>query len=293
MTNELRGIVVEDIEELGKNEIIGVGSEGCVHDCINKFKALMDLSPKHDKTKISFRLITPRIPEKYMDVMLRWIKRLTSELNVHSIVINDYGLLYKINKENFIFCNIILGRTLIRTLEDIPWNDLIIESESKEMKQAIVRSNIMHLEKINLFKSYNVSGVELSPVKSNERIIDELHKCGLQCFIHYNNEIATIGRTCPRLRIANFKGEKCFLECDKVIIMELVNPYGAYEYSGELQNIYPTLYNVNNVIYHKKNIYDKFEYQNSDGIIFDYRLCDRRDIDIKRKLIQGEGSDEE
>ena len=52
----------------------------------------------------------------------------------------------------------------------------------------------------------------------------------------------------------------------------------------EKANIYPLMYNVNNVIYHRGNVYDEFDYKRSDGIIFDYRLNVAQKIEEKRRI---------
>ena len=287
MINELRGVNLDELKqiELFEGEIIGVGSEGCVHDCIRKVLQLMNIAGKQFLNEISFRIVTPRIPEKCMATMLNLLSEIASRVKVESIVINDYGLLYYLCKNHLLFGDIILGRTLIRTLADVPWNNLFWEAESLEMRESMLQANIMHLEKIELFKKYNVKGVELSPVKVNENIIANLQNMGLQCYVHYNNEIATIGRTCPRLRIKKSKAEGCVLDCDKSIELEFSQPYSLTKLDSKISSIYPILYNINNVIYHRGNVFDKFDYQKSDGVIFDYRLCAEREINESRLKI--------
>lgn len=284
MINELRGVSFEDLKqiELFEGEIIGVGSEGCVHDCMRKVSQLMGVVEKKLSHEISYRIVTPRIPEKYMVSMLNLLSEIASQVKINSIVVNDYGLLYYLNKNCIMYGDIILGRTLIRTLADVPWNNLFLETESLEMRESMLQANIMHLEKIELFKKCNVKGVELSPVKVNENIMANLQKMGLQCYVHYNSEIATIGRTCPRLRMRKSKAEGCVLDCDESIELEFSQPYSLTKIDSKSASVYPVLYNINNAIYHKGNVFDNFDYLRSNGIIFDYRLCASKDINEKR-----------
>lgn len=284
MINELRGVALDAVKEieLYEGEIVSVGSEGCVHDCIRKFLHLLELNGKEILNGIPFRIVTPRIPEKYMASMSNLLSEITTRIRVESIIINDYGLLYYLSKNCILCGDIILGRTLIRTLADVPWYNLFLEPESTEIRKSMLQANIMHLEKIELFKKYNVKGVELSPVKVNESIIENLHNMGLQCYVHYNNEMATIGRTCPRLRIKKSKAEKCAINCDEPIFLEFYQPYSLSKLNSDIAGSYPALYNVNNAIYHKGNVFDKFDYQRSDGVIFDYRLCTAEEINEER-----------
>jgi len=284
MKNELRGIALDKLNQmkLHEGEIVGVGSEGCAHDCIRKLQQLLNMAEKEFLKKISFRIVTPRVPEKCMVSILNLLFEIAKRVKVDSIIINDYGLLYYLDNHYLPLSNIILGRTLIRTLADVPWYNLFVETESLETRKSMVQANIMHLEKIELFKKYNVQGVELCPVKANENIIADLQKTGMQCYVHYNNEIATIGRTCPRLRVNKSKAEECAIDCDEAIKIEFFQPYGLSKLDSEIANIYPLMYNINNVIYHSGNVYDKFNYQRSDGIIFDYRFNVAQEIDEGR-----------
>lgn len=296
MINELRGIALDKLNqmELHDGEIIGVGSEGCVHDCIRKFRQLLSISEKEYFKKISFRIITSRVPEKCMSPILNMLSEIVKKVQVDSIVINDYGLLYCIKSNHLVANNLILGRTLIRTLADVPWHNLFVEAESLDTRESMMQANIMHLEKIELFKKYNIRGVELSPVDVNEKIIYSLQKIGVQCYVHYDNQIATIGRTCPRLRIIKSKAKGCTIDCDQAIQLEFFEPYGLSKLDFDKANVYPLMYNINNVIYHRGNVYDKFEYQRSDGIIFDYRLNGVQEIEEKRrtfiKQLKGEAT---
>lgn len=101
-------------------------------------------------------------------------------------------------------------------------------------------------------------------------------------YVHYDNQIATIGRTCPRLRIIKSKAKGCTIDCDQAIQLEFFEPYGLSKLDFEKANIYPLMYNINNVIYHRGNVYDKFDYQRSDGVIFDYRLNGAQEINQGR-----------
>lgn len=285
MINELRGIPLDILNsfELYSNEIIGIGSEGCIHDCIRKILRLLDMiNNKKINNNVRFRIITPRIPQKYMDVTTELLFSVFDKIKVESIVINDYGLLFKLKKSSYLKGFIILGRTLIRTLADVPWNNLIIGNEHLELQKDILRTNILHIDKIQLFKNYKVAGVEISPVKVNNDEIQKLRDAGIKCFVHYNNEIATIGRTCPRLRLEKGNANYCVLNCDKPITLEFYQGYGVTD-NIENKGLYPIFYNINNVIYHQQNVFKAFDFQKSDGIIYDYRLCNIKHLYDERK----------
>lgn len=286
MINELRYINEEELEkaEIYAGEVIGVGSEGCVHDFYNKINSFIAYKEKF--SKLQYRLITPRIPLKHMNRVLQIIDEFIKLFDVMAIVINDYGLLYQFNKLNNKHINIILGRTLIRTMADSPWYKLITENEKETIREEIVQPNILHFEKVELFKEYGVGGVELSPIKENQEAIIKLHDYDICSFVHFDSEIATIGRTCPFVRMLNKNTYECKQNCNKVINIEFQKSYGIVspKDTNNKDSIFPHFFGVGNVIYHKKNIDPTFKYDVGDGIIFNYLLDDIGKIERFRKL---------
>lgn len=84
-----------------------------------------------------------------MDRVLDKIKEFIKVFNVESIVVNDYGLLYRISKTEGLISEIILGRTLIRTIEDTPWYRLIVESEQEEVKIVLLNQTYCICRSLN------------------------------------------------------------------------------------------------------------------------------------------------
>lgn len=289
MINELRYIDEEALEkkELYVGEVIGVGSEGCVHDFYNKINSFIESKGKEKLNKLRYRLITPRIPLKHMNQVVKKIDEFIKIFDVMSIVINDYGLLYQFNKLNIKHINIILGRTLIRTMADNPWYKLITENEKEGIREEIVQPNILHFEKVELFKAYGVRGIELSPIKENREAIIKLHDYDIFSFVHFDSEIATIGRTCPYVRMLNKSTYECKENCNKVINIEFEKTYGitpARDTNNKKLLKFPQFLGVGNVVFHRKNIDLAFPYEKSAGIIFNYILDDIDQIERTRKL---------
>lgn len=287
MENELR-FINDDIKSkyIDGTEVVGIGSEGCVYDFYNKVNKIIMNKNNPKFRKLRYRLIVPRIPEKHMGRIVKSIYEFIQVFDTKSIVINDYGLLHRLNKLNYLSIDIILGRTLIRTLGDTPWYNFIIENEKKEQQDCIIQSNILHIEKLELFKRYGVNGVELSPIKSNQEVIDKLHKFDISSFVHFDSEIATIGRTCPYIRMLHKYAHECKENCDKVINIKLQRAYGVVtenDASSNEEEIFPHFWGLGNVIYHKKNIDRYFQYEKSDGVIFNYLLDDNDKIERARK----------
>lgn len=273
MTNEIRNISIEEINNYDCHDyILGIGSEGCVHSFYTKIDKFIGNKDKVDR-RYSFRIITPRVPLKHMDRVLDKIKEFIKVFNVESIVVNDYGLLYRISKTEGLISEIILGRTLIRTIEDTPWYRLIVESEQEEVKNSIIKPNILHLQKLELFNIYNIKGVELSPVKGNIEALKKLKMYGIKAFIHYKNELATIGRTCPLMRALEKDTYECKKDCNNIVNIQFKKGYGIMdEKKIQDEEVVPDFWGIENAFYHKFNIDEKFDYDKCDGVIYNYLL---------------------
>lgn len=289
MINELRGISINKVlkENLLENEIIGVGSEGCVHELCVKAEEMIEYKNAFEKVEnFHIRIITPRIPEEYMNKVVGYIEKLFTCFKVNSIIINDYGLLHRISKMNSFEIPIILGRTLIRTLSYVPWHSYILRGESEEKKSNLLQPNILHLEKLELYKKYNVAGVELCATTNNIDTIKVLKENSIMTFVNFDNIIATIGRTCPVARMLNEEVKQCKQLCRSALNVEFVKSQGIIntaKYETKISDeIVPRFLNLGSVVYHKKCIDKEFPYELSDGVIFDYRLSDENEIYKKR-----------
>ena len=197
------------------------------------------------------------------------------------------GLLSKFNKQNELKFKIILGRTLIRTLEYTPWHDCFTKNEMEDLVQI----NILHTEKLEILKKCNVYGVEMCATHNNINAMKMIQNAGLAVITQYDNIIATIGRTCPVVRWLDEEVGKCNNLCSRSYKLEFVAPGGVLLKDAEMKNkvaeIVPNLLCIGNVVYHKQNLDMNFPYYSSQGVIFDYRLSDFREIEnIRQRLAE-------
>lgn len=275
MIIENRFIEIDELkkEKFDKNILVGIGSEGCVH----AFCVSMDnyINYKNvENINFKFRIITPRIPNKYLDIVLKKIKQIVEKLEVESIVINDYGLLYNLYNSNIKKVDFILGRTLIRSLEYVPWAEYFLENEKKELKKNATTINMLHNSKLKLFKQFNIKGIEVCLTNGIYKDILMLKELGLKIYMHFNTIIGSIGRTCPLVRIFNdIEVGNCTSLCKSTLNIELskMKSKNIMFYKKEELNIMPKCKAIGNVIYYYSNIKD-FPYKICDCVIFDNRL---------------------
>lgn len=277
MVIEKRRVPISKLNQSYTNGIVlGIGSEGCVHKFLFETNKLFErVGEDKSLLDLKYRIVSPRIPLKYMDQVLIAIRKMILTLDIDSIITNDYGLMYRLRKMENIETPIILGRTLIRSIEYVPWHDYILRDEEKNIRDAILLPNIIHTEKIILFKNYNVKGVELCATKNNAQSIKLLKKEGIASYIHYNSIIATVGRTCPTMRMEQRKIGDCQELCDHVLDVNLNRIWGInnllyVEPTKESRKFIPPYKCIGNILYYDSNIDKSFPFAECDGLIFDY-----------------------
>lgn len=273
MKNEIRNISSKLIPQFvaTHNELLGVGSERCVHKFCSELKDLLALDRTNKKIgELNFRIVSPRVPEAYVDSVIKYMKEVNDKFNVESIVINDYGILNRLKHIKNFNLQLILGRTLIKSLEYVPWSDYILRNEDENVKRNLLLPNIYHLSKLELFSKFNVEGVELCATPSTEASIIWLKEKGMKVFVHFNTVIAAIGRTCPTARIYKAKIDKCINMCDKDLTLKLKENWGSN--CVVKTDIVPTYHCIGNTVYYYKENNKLFPYELSDGVIYDYIL---------------------
>lgn len=274
MIREVRGIspkLLHEISNYDEDIIIGIGSEGCVCKFCSIMDELLQIQHKEDELlKYKIRIITPRVPEKYSDRVIKCISDAIMKFNIDSVVINDYGILYGIKNMIKKEIPLIIGRTLMRSLEYVPWSAYMLRHEEEEVKKNLLIPNILHSSKLELFKKFNIVGTELCATMEASTYIDVLQKKGIKVFVHYNTIIGSLGRTCPVVRINNAKIGECVDLCDSYLEVELNKSWGANKSINQDRNldIIPKYQCVGNAVYYYKND-NEFQYEICDGVIYD------------------------
>ena len=277
MKNEVRGFDLplgEDKEKDFEGLVIGLGSESCVHEFYYQAEKLFSFIERKDFdiSKYKLRIITPRIPQKYFEIIENYLRRFLAIIDIDSIIFNDYGLLHRMYNQ-LSGVELILGRTLVRGLTYVPWSELILKDETFEMQDIISQLNIMHTPKIKLLKIYGIKGVELCPTINGYKTIDYLHNQEMNVYVNYNNIIASVGRACPLVRMLDKNISNCGQLCKKALNIEFVRPGGfIINQKGTYNELIPNFKCVGNMILYHKNIFVDFPYNKSDGVIFDCRL---------------------
>ncbi|MDA8334899.1 MAG: hypothetical protein M0Z41_07915 [Peptococcaceae bacterium] len=278
MIIEKRGIKPSLLSEtfVDTHTLIGIGSEGCVHKFCLTIRDMLELG-EHSAGQLTYRLITPRVPANYTDIVIQNIQTAVTNLRIQSIIINDYGILFRLMREKLEGIQLILGRTLIRSLEYVPWHKYILRNEDAATQEHLLRPSILHSDKVALFKQYNIGAVELCATPLVGDSIELLREHGILSYVHYDSIIATIGRSCPVVRMHRSKIGTCHNLCDTALNVALNRVWGVSQSlyqspSPAASNITPAYICLGNVIYYKGMNEDSFPFEKGAGIIFDYRI---------------------
>lgn len=255
MIKEIRNITIERLLLAGENDLrFGIGTEGCVNKFCYDIENIIN-SEIAIQQKIT--LVTPRVSEDYVNRVIEDIQKFTTKYDVEYIVVNDYGIMSRLH--NLDFENLILGRTLVRSLAYVPWNDYIVRDENEDVKTNLLMYNVVHEKKYQIWDRFGICGFELCYLPEIESAIAQLKKRNYKIFYHHDDTIASIGRTCPVARYFGEEPGKCSRKCKEVSRLEISQIWGRNgviynNASEETKNIYPVLFNKENVVYYKNNV---------------------------------------
>lgn len=204
-------------------DIIGIGSESCVH----KLPLLPDLLTAADKIRENgrkIRLLTPFVPEKYFDKVLNLVKDFSNECKKAEITINDHGLLYAFHSQSPRGTRLGLGHILSFTSEECPWYENIIRDETAEVKNGYIRCNMQSESKVKLYKKLRVLYIESAMFPRASKHFDKIRELDIDIVALYEYAPIAYSRVCPTARFYKKKIPECIPCCDKGITIELEKP---------------------------------------------------------------------
>lgn len=200
-----RGLLYQNEIVLGSSKNIAIGSEVCPAHFLRK--ANNDAINEAAKQKKSIRLVTPIVPQKYLDE----IYNIICSLPTHSkVTFNDYGLLYKC-RELIASSKIIpvLGRIITRSLIDCPWYEDIVKDDSQYID--IFKKNNMHFEaKIEFLRDWGIKEIEVN--NCPQESLDYFHKKRINVAQYSTYNLLSVSRTCFCSKLAGKPTLECYKE---------------------------------------------------------------------------------
>ena len=193
-----------------------IGHESCI---IKFFKVIqneifLEFIKNQYKAGKQIRIITPFVPERYLDKTKNLIIQLCHEKYFQDsiIIINDLGLMNYIHKidPSRQMC---LGRSLLACFDHAPWGHKIYEAELPHIQKVVAQVSFYDDEKINFFKQYHITEIETNLTEGSTESLKEIQKIGFKVNIYQSSFLYGIQRSCY-IRRYN-KNQTCTgIECE-------------------------------------------------------------------------------
>lgn len=273
---ELRNVPIDFLNKNNtENILLGIGSEHCSIEFIKEAEAFLNAN-YHKKQ--AFRLITPKTDQNHISKIIELIEKIIDQRKPESIVINDLGILYYLKEKKE---NIVLGRILINSLGyQAKLNSIIHPEESQSVVTNMLAPIIIHSKKVELYKKYGVTAIELCAMPHEEEYFQVLKKYGFKIHMHYASFIAGLSKVCYNKKMENSNRESCSFTClnpKKLNFASQSGEFNHYETLKKKQTDWPNFYLAGNIIYYINS--DKpINLERYDSVIYDYRYCNPFDI---------------
>lgn len=232
-----------------KFEELVIGDETCIYKAL--YNNWLEFIENRCSKGYTFRYVTPFIPEKYADVIFRYIIDL-SKLARIKVVFNDLGLLNKCSELIKTYKIIpVIGRMITHSLCDCQWIGKIITNEDDEIKDVMISSKLTHIEKLSFFQSKMINEFEINLYDID--IIKELYDLGLNLTIYGTDILLSISRICYSAMWNQKELPQCVFDntCNKKINLQLLKKWTRSSGLQKLKNIEEL--NMNQNIYIKGN----------------------------------------
>lgn len=250
MIKEYQVVSKDKIDTISGYSGLAFGDEGCIYRAFNE--SWKELADKAQNDGLTLRYLTPIVPERYIDQLFEYIKKISTELKI-KVTFNDYGLLFLcrhfIEEERIIP---VMGRILSRSFSECPWHKELLKDEELELVNAAVGSAFSHQAKLNLIKDYNIKEIEfnLQDVTALTGFKD------LRLTTYATNKIIAVGRICYLARLYEMKLPECSKDarCSNKINIKLNKMWGKkrlmYEEPSEhMKGYFNNLYINGNMVF--------------------------------------------
>lgn len=249
--------------------IYDIGSEHC---CILCIQNLDEFYINKQTNRSNLRIVTPRIPQRYIKSVMNRIYKFMDKYRIIALVVNDLGLLYEIKKAG-LKIDIVLGRLLVRCQDyELGYEKRLEKTTSDNIVRCWLTPSIFHAKKLELFRQYNVKGVELCPTKAVKEFIESAD-IEMDIYMHRNTVVGALGRACISCRQNQIAA---VIPCNNCVESDRLKHKASYAKNYMLQsdqNLFPENYLVGNIVYFIINT-EYFPFDKCKAIIYDKKLSE-------------------
>jgi hypothetical protein len=240
--------------EVQSNGVV-LGDEGCIYLCLHD--SVLDFAKKCKDKQKTVRFLTPIVPDRYMDDLVKRIEYLSRIISL-KVTFNDYGLLHRCSKliENKQIIPV-FGRVLTRSMLDCNWAKRLLTNENDKVIAGLYEYSLMDNEKIKLLEEFHIQEIE---VNYHPEKIAELSEVVKLPIVIYNNQLLSVGRVCFSARYQQLKLPNCAecMECRKKLQFSVNKKWSKKrmcydEPDEEFKQYMSDLYVQGNVVYRNIN----------------------------------------
>ena len=292
----MNGVVLEeDVIQSTDFDMISVGSEHCIH-LIPEETILLRLLKESNSLGIEFKLVTPKVSQKYMECLLAIIEKLKVSSIPFTIVINDYGLLFECKKRGILPANVIIGRAISRSFEDCLWYEHILRDESEWNRATMLQNNMYDLEKYYYLKKFNITGVECNMLHNQRLSYERLAGMGYLVDVHYKYISVAFSRACQTAKYHKRKPPACDDICKEAFRLKMKHIWtrnvaldsNEESMHQELQRINPVFLLKGNLLLRESLLeIEELKGYPIHSLIFDSSLCRKEEIKKIRSRLEG------
>lgn len=262
-----------------EDSILAFGSEQC-SVCFLKQTQSIVTSSDVITSEHGITIVTPKVDEFHFAAVVDRIDKIRKLYNIVSIVVNDWGILQHFCETNN-HIDLTIGRVLLGSFgyRD-SFSDLLLHEEDPLIARNALAPSALHLQKIELFREYGATAVEVchSPFESD--YANSLKKYGLAIHLHINTMLVALSKVCYKSSAIN-DNQLCNMECSsqperlQLVHIDGYNPLSKHSLNEseyhELCDSFPQFYLTGNAVYRKTPFFQN-EWCHYDRLIIDERF---------------------
>lgn len=228
-----------------------IGHESCI---IKFFKIIQDTTllnfiKRQKGLEKHIRIVTPFVPERYLDQMKEVLQKTLAELCFADsiIIVNDFGLMNYLHRIDAAR-RMCLGRSLLSCFDYAPWGRRIYENETPEVQKVASQVSLYDNEKMEFFWRFQVTEAEADLTEGSVESLQKLQNAGFRISVHRTSILYGTQRSCYIRR--RFPGQVCSgMECEHAEKLEPDQLWISAEYCKVPKDTcFPTLFLYGNQI---------------------------------------------
>ncbi|WEG18276.1 hypothetical protein PQ478_07285 [Alkalihalophilus pseudofirmus] len=243
--------------ELEWDEMV-IGNPSCYH----KFMQPADIEfwvEYTNKKNITLVVELPVVFQSHLEALIDFVRVLINKYHIKSFIINDFGMLYEMNRFEGNSLNIRLGQLLNYNQYNSPWSDRSLKHELENIKVITKESSLEAESILDLITLWNVCEVEvnLNTISEKEKI--KYQRYGVTVSGVVNAQLLAVSRSCHAVRLFDGEVGSCQSLCNKPLNLEALYKWERYDdqlkrMSLETRNSLSSLKLVGNSIWLGKSL---------------------------------------